>query len=257
MNMSAQSTEDSAQFYDLLAGVYDEMTGFDARFQKEAGFYADLVRTNRIETVLDAGCGTGFHAILLARLGVRATALDSSPQMIAQTARRAAALGLPVATAVSALTDIPAASPGPFDAVLCAGNTFPHLLTPQEQRQTVDGFFRVTRPGGVCLMQMLNYFRNGVAEIRSEREAGGRRYIRTHVRSGKNVTFTIEIRTASQDDGYPLKQSAVLRAVDQPELVSLMTAAGFSITASLGSLTGERFDPDLSQDLIVLARKPV
>jgi ubiquinone/menaquinone biosynthesis C-methylase UbiE len=68
-----------AKFYDALAPDYDTMTGFQKRFVHEKPFFRLLVEKYKIRTVLDAGCGTGFHSLLLAQLGVQVTAIDVSP----------------------------------------------------------------------------------------------------------------------------------------------------------------------------------
>ena len=71
-------------FYDRLAPDYDEMTGFGKRFVHEKPFFRPLVENLNIATALDAGCGTGFHSLLLAQLGVRVTAVDVSGGMLAR-----------------------------------------------------------------------------------------------------------------------------------------------------------------------------
>jgi len=62
-----------AKFYDLLAPDYDGMTGFADRFARETPAFQTLVRRYGIRQALDAGCGTGFHSILLSQLGVTVT----------------------------------------------------------------------------------------------------------------------------------------------------------------------------------------
>ena len=93
--MSAASTDIPA-FYDSLAPDYDDMTGFGKRFVHEKPFFRLLVENHRIGTALDAGCGTGFHSLLLAQLGVRVTAVDVSAEMLDRLERHGREMGLPV-----------------------------------------------------------------------------------------------------------------------------------------------------------------
>ncbi len=65
-----------ASFYDWLAPDYDLMTGFEKRFAHEEPFFRILLGRQTITTAVDAGCGTGFHSLLLAQLGVSVTAVD-------------------------------------------------------------------------------------------------------------------------------------------------------------------------------------
>src|SRR5512135_913220 len=82
------------EFYDALATDYDSMTGFQKRFVQEKPFFRLLVDRHRIRTALDVGCGTGFHSLLLAQLGVEATGIDVSPAMIREAQRHAQELSL-------------------------------------------------------------------------------------------------------------------------------------------------------------------
>jgi ubiquinone/menaquinone biosynthesis C-methylase UbiE len=72
------------KFYDELADDYDSMTRLDARLLKEEPIFREVVERYNLRTVLDAGCGTGFHSILLAKLGCRVTAVDVSEKMLNQ-----------------------------------------------------------------------------------------------------------------------------------------------------------------------------
>ena len=47
--------------------------------------------------ILDVGTGTGFFAILMARLGHRVTGIDLTPAMLEEAAAMAASLGLDIA----------------------------------------------------------------------------------------------------------------------------------------------------------------
>ena len=46
--------------------------------------------------VLDSGCGTGEHALLVASLGIEAVGVDVSPTAIRQAQAKARDLGLPI-----------------------------------------------------------------------------------------------------------------------------------------------------------------
>src|SRR5206468_3380563 len=47
-----------------------------------------------VKTVLDLGCGTGNHALPLARRGFSVTGVDRSPGMLEQAAQKSSASGL-------------------------------------------------------------------------------------------------------------------------------------------------------------------
>jgi methylase of polypeptide subunit release factors len=93
-----KNDQNPEQFYDSLAGEYDEMTGFEDRLSKEKPLFQSLVQKYHITTALDAGCGTGFQSILLAQLGVQVTATDISDHMLQRTKENAKRNGVPVET---------------------------------------------------------------------------------------------------------------------------------------------------------------
>jgi ubiquinone/menaquinone biosynthesis C-methylase UbiE len=88
-------------FYDELADDYDSMTRLDARLLKEEAIFREIVERYKLRNVLDAGCGTGFHSILLAKLGCKVTAVDVSEKMLIQMQTNALKYGVSVKTVLS------------------------------------------------------------------------------------------------------------------------------------------------------------
>jgi SAM-dependent methyltransferase len=75
------------EYWDLDAATYDHSPGHDPQTPVELAVWAATLR--RLlppppARVLDAGAGTGFLSLLLAREGYRVTALDLAPAMLAQ-----------------------------------------------------------------------------------------------------------------------------------------------------------------------------
>lgn len=85
------------------------MSEYDQMYEQEAALFGQpypefvkLVRSLGLRgEVLDLGCGQGRDTLLLARQGLRVTAVDASAVGVAQVAERAAAEGLAVTAVVA------------------------------------------------------------------------------------------------------------------------------------------------------------
>ncbi len=99
--------------------------------------------------VLDAGCGTGEHALLAAGRGLDATGIDSSPKAIALAERKAAARGLGARFVVwDALRLVELGAR--FDTVLDCGLF--HVFDDDARSRYVESLAGVLPPGGRYFM---------------------------------------------------------------------------------------------------------
>ncbi len=89
--------------------------------------------------VLDAGCGTGEHALLLAARGLPVLGIDVAPTAIARAREKAAARGLDVEFRVGDALHLS----GAFDTVLDCGLF--HTFDADERRAYVASLAAVTR----------------------------------------------------------------------------------------------------------------
>ena len=85
--------DNPTDFYDALAPMFDVMTDWEARLAAEGPFLKSVLEDAGARRVLDAACGSGGHALWLARQGYEVTGADVSPVMIALAQQKAAADG--------------------------------------------------------------------------------------------------------------------------------------------------------------------
>jgi SAM-dependent methyltransferase len=95
--------------------------------------------------VLDAGCGTGEHALLAASLGCRAVGVDTAPRAVALAAAKAAERALDAHFLVWDATDLPALGER-FDTVLDCGLF--HVLDDRDRARYVESLTAVVPEGG-------------------------------------------------------------------------------------------------------------
>ena len=217
--------------------------------------------------MIDLGCGTGEHVAFFADANARAVGLDRSEAMIAAAKDHEAAgrgrfvLG-DVLEARAALGHESA-----FGLAICLGNVLPPHIT--EDADLVHFFasaYEVLLPGGLLLIQMLNY--EGIL-------ATERRHLPVNVRPGDHGKEIVFLRLMSPvDAGRVLFFPATLeldpdaeepltvtssrrvevRTWTRADVAPVLGAAGFEAVLH-GDMTGGPFVPEDSDDLVVVATR--
>lgn len=99
--------------------------------------------------VLDAGCGTGEHTLLAARLGLEATGIDTAAAAIKVAKRKAQERGLTARFLAHSALELGSLGEK-FDTVLDSGLF--HVLDDDDRRRYVENLRAVIRPGGRYFM---------------------------------------------------------------------------------------------------------
>ncbi|MGV9251614.1 class I SAM-dependent methyltransferase [Streptomyces sp. NPDC003697] len=145
-----------AHFYDELADDYHLVyADWDAGIRRQ-GVALDGLIAQDSASVLDCSCGIGTQAIGLALRGHRVIGTDLSARAVARAAREAAYRSVPLRTAVADMRRLPFPH-ARFDAVVCADNALPHLLTERDVHAALVEMRRVLRPTGVLLLSTRPY----------------------------------------------------------------------------------------------------
>jgi SAM-dependent methyltransferase len=131
--------------------------------------------------VLDAGCGTGEHALLLAARGARVVGIDLSETAVRAARDKAAERGVTAAFRVGDVLSAPL-PPGGFDTVVDSGLF--HVFSDEDRPRYVAVLHAVLRPGGACCLMCF-----------SDREPGGwgpRRVARAEIEAAFAHGWVIE-----------------------------------------------------------------
>ncbi|MEV0409353.1 class I SAM-dependent methyltransferase [Streptomyces sp. NPDC050448] len=179
---------DTRAFYDELADRYDLLyVDWDAGIARQGRALNGLLTAflgPGPHSVLDNACGIGTQALGLAAQGHRVTGTDLSPVAAARAAREAAARGLALSTAAADMRALPFRD-GSFDAVVCADNALPHLLTAEDVCAALAETLRVLRPGGLLLLSTRPY-----GELRRTRPQSDAPHVRTGP-DGRTISFQL------------------------------------------------------------------
>jgi SAM-dependent methyltransferase len=102
-----------------------------------------------VRTVLDLGCGTGNHALLLAARGYSVTGVDLSPQMLAIAREKADGAAADICFVAGDVRYVDAH--GPYDAALLMFAVLGYQHANADVRATFSNIRRHLRPGGLLI----------------------------------------------------------------------------------------------------------
>lgn len=250
---------------------YRRMVAWPGRIEREAPFLLRVLASAPQASVLDLGCGTGEHADFLAAEGYRAVGIDRSEAQIAKAREYEGRHGeRGPGFLVADIGDLAAHTEGRFGAAIMLGNGLPHLED-DRLRATLEQLSRRLLPGGVLLLQLLNYQRIRAREIRhlplnfrdDPEGAGEVVFLRLMTLDGpRHVRFnpmSLVLRPGEEPPAELKSAREVrLRSWTRPEVESALEEAGLEVRATHGDMTGGAFDPKESTDLVVVAelRRP-
>ena len=147
------------QFYDGLADTYHALYPDWRSATRSQGKALHTLLTHwhvgPVDTA-DVACRIGTQLIGLARLGHRVFGTDISARALRRAARECAAAGVPAALSVADMRELPLHD-GCADAVVCADNALPHLLTDNDVLAALAETSRILRPGGTVIITTRDY----------------------------------------------------------------------------------------------------
>ncbi len=251
--------------YNDLSSDYDRFVNWQNRLAAELPFIIEKLQAARARDVLDAATGTGMHAIALAQLGYSSPGADLSPGMIDKARQNAASAHVQVRFEVAGFGNLAQAfGRQAFDAVLCLGNSLPHLLSLADLDAALSDFAACLRPGGTLLVQNRNF---DLVMSRRERWMEPQSHTEDETEwvfqrfydfdpDGLLTFNMVTLKRVEQGDWTQKVLSSRLRPLLRDELVSSLSKAGFVDLAAFGNMAGVSFDPETSPNLVLLSRLP-
>ncbi len=248
------------KFYDLLSADFDLMVSWEKRLKNESPFFLRLFEQNKVRKILDLACGTGHHAIYFARAGYEVTGVDISENML-EIARKNAKGIRGVRFLRAGFLNVFPRVKNKFDAVLCLGNSLPHLLSKKDLKKTLRDVFDLLNPGGIAIFQNRNYDRILKKQVRFmppnivETEDGKVVFFRLLDFLKDRVVFNLVTFRQTQGKWSFQTKSTYLRPILRKEIENLLIGQGFKELRSYGDYNFSPFEKYSSEDLIVCARK--
>lgn len=144
-------------FYEEFIEKYDKLISWDNRFERESEFYKKLFIENDVKNALDCACGTGEHVVMLNKMGYTAKGSDLSPAMVKKAEINSRKYKIKATFKVSDFRKLTKTFNEKFDAVLCVGNSLPHLSSDKDIAKALKEMYNVMRDGGILILQQRNY----------------------------------------------------------------------------------------------------
>jgi cyclopropane fatty-acyl-phospholipid synthase-like methyltransferase len=238
------------EFFDNHAAVYMK-NEFTRNTIQEVDFIIDELHLKPPAAILDIGCGTGRHAIELARRGFEVTGIDLSAGMLKQAriAAREAGVRLDLNQCDAAEFESSTA----FDAAICLCEGAFSLLGQQDDplgrdTEILRRIYKALKDGSGIVLTALS----GLKKIRQhDMEA---------ILSGRFDPYNIvETMRAEYETDSGMKSVEVReKGYVATELKMMFETAGFSIGGIYGGTAGKwdkrMIDPD-EYEIMVIARK--
>ena len=195
--------------------------------QREVDFIEQVLGHDRFKTVLDVGCGTGRHALELARRGYTVIGVDLSESLLTQGRKTARTEGLAVTFIVGDARTLGFAARFDLALSICEG-AFSLMETDEMDRLILENVARVLKPGGKFILTAPN------AAFMLTRGPGEGTFDPVTFRE----TFTLE---ATGPNGSKKRLHCTQRYYTCPELKCLLQRAGFELITFFG-VTEAGFD---------------
>ena len=218
---------DWERFFDGHAPVYMDNC-FTKNTVNEVDFLIEELRLKPGATILDVGCGTGRHAIELARRGYMVTGVDLSTGMLAEAKKSAKKAKVAVTWVHANSARMPIDQE--YDAVICLCEGAFGLLgrgddALEQPLAILRGVAKALKPGARCLFTVLNGYRMA------------RRYSQADVE--KNTFDPLTLSELSEVPNLRLPATMRERGFVPTEMQLLFRTAGLYVLHIWGGTAGD------------------
>ena len=251
--------------YDALSADYDRFVNWQGRLAIELPFIIEKLHEVEARRVLDAATGTGMHAIALAQCGFTAAGADISQGMVERARENARSAGVEIRFETVGFGSLAGLfGEGSFEAVLCLGNSLPHLLSDADLGTALADFAHCLKPGGMLLLQNRNFDavlsqHDRWMEPQAHTEGDSEWVFQRFYDFDPDGLITFNLVTLKRVGLGSWSQSistSRLRPLIKDELISSLNRAGFTDYKTFGNMNAAAFDPTTSPNLVILAKVP-
>ncbi len=247
-------------FFNQHPDLYDVMIPWEQRLARELPFFEKIFSKYKIHSVVDCGCGTGWHTISFAKRGLHAIGLDNSMAMIQYARQNAVKQKSSTTFYQGDFQSVDKIIHSKVNAVVCLGNSLAILGNKTAVLKTLKSMSRVLTEKGIIVFQVLNFQRMSVNKITGlpprliQKDDKEYLFLRLFDITHKQAKINFVLLTKENKQWTHEVHSTALFYFTKPLLTDLLKKAGFSTIQIYGDMSFTTFSAKNSADLIVIAR---
>ena len=221
----------------------------------EARFLWKVLRLEKGSRVLDVACGTGRHALRLARRGASVVGVDVTDGYLKEARHRSKSM--PRATFVRGdMRRLPFKAE--FDAAMNVWTSFGYFDDPTDDLKTLRGVVRALKPGGLFLIDVIDFetAKNGGRVKNWMRRDDGAYVLEEMLFVGGWDPKTVNEWTVLRPGKPALRSRFVVRGYDRTRLYKILRQSGLTPLKTWSSMGPDnRPTGSAGSRLVVLSRK--
>jgi ubiquinone/menaquinone biosynthesis C-methylase UbiE len=152
------NTDATKKQYDDISGLYDTLSEGDDDFLNFRNIAEQqLSKLPGGTRILDCSCGTGNHAIWMARQGFEVFASDISDGMLRQARKKAITANVGITFMRSSWEELPQNTDNKFDIIFCPGNSFSHVSGIDMLDHSFKSIRKILKKSGTLYFDLRNW----------------------------------------------------------------------------------------------------
>lgn len=202
--------------------------------------------------ILDAPCGQGRHAHLLAEAGFDVDGLDYSGILIDAAKKRGT--GSTLRYTVGDMRKMPARWKGRFDAVLNLFTSFGFFEHPDEDERVIEEFARVLKPDGVLIWQ--GGSRDGIMArfLSKDWWIGGKNRMYAQQRTFDQLSGILTVQSTWSEGGKVRSREHRIRLYNASQLSEMFRRHGLVVEQAFDGASDKPLSRR-SSEMLLVARK--
>jgi len=250
--------------FDDISLAYDNTIDWKSRLSREMPFLLSLIENTEKPRVLDMACGSGRHSIALAARGAEVIGIDASKSMILAAEKHAENQGVVPKFIVGDMETIRTTVDGPFDLVICLGNSLALVKDIDSLKQVVKDVFNLLKDGGSFVVQVLNFeeihwsgFRNFPLKTGTLSDGQEITFARLFEHSDYPFSSTLVMSAFRKQEGEWTSEVSTQKVLNlkHDKMKSILQETGFSSVEIYSDYARGSFEKKDDRSMVILSTK--